>query len=308
MVTRSYLNSLTDAARFYPPVDWLEIEQSMLDDLIVALPDWDPPRNDTILRRALPFIARFVATRDETQHAQSLRALLAFAHGTDLDVIGLGPPPVRRNLGEDDDSYRLRIVNAHARLNLGSLRGIQEQAFEFNSEITDAFVALAPNRQDVRVFALKGDEQLTADERTALQTFLNADSNIIKGVVLTVAEPILTPVRALATVFYDPATVSPENAEARARAGITAYINGAGIGQTLYRHRLIDAALVEGVLVNADAQFSIQIASTAPATRGQLFWTPQGGDLVPASDFASAARYLLDDSDEGITITLQRVT
>ena len=292
MVTSAYLQSLTTRARFYPPYNHTDIERVILDALIAELPDWDS-RTDTILRRALPAIARNVAVRIETDHAQLLRGLVLYAEGPDLDVLGLGPPPVRRNVGESDDDYRLRIINAHARLNLGSLRGVQEQCFEFNSEITDALVTLAPNRQDVRVYALKGTDQLTNDEQAALAMSLNAAGNAILGVTVTVAEPTIIEVRAAATVTYDPAAVSAETAEADAIASMTAYINGALIGDTLYRNRLTDAAITASA-INASAQFELFQSST---------WTAQAGDLVPASGFAAAAKYVLEQPP---TVTLVR--
>ena len=292
MVTRAYLDSLQSRAQFFPPYDHSEIEAELLNALIEALPDWDS-RSDTILRRALPAIARVVAVARETDRAQLLRGLVAFAQGPDLDAIGLGPPPVRRNLQEEDEDYRLRIINAHARLNLGSLNGIKEQTFEFNSEITDALVTLAPNRQDVRVYALKGTDQLTDDEQASLAMSLNADGNAILGVTVTVAEPTIIEVRAAATVTYDPAAVSAETAEADAIAGMTAYINGALIGDTLYRNRLTDAAITASA-INASAQFELFQSST---------WTAQPGDLIPASGFAAAAKYVLEQPP---TVTLVR--
>ena len=145
MVTRAYLDTIRETARFWEPYDRLANEASLVIYLQAGLPDWDPGSSN-LLRRAIPLMVEWNRLQSETAHQQIRRALLPWAEGDDLNVLGVGPPVVLREPGEDDDDYRLRIALARLGLNIGSLPSVEQHAREVMPDLTDVLVLTYPNR------------------------------------------------------------------------------------------------------------------------------------------------------------------
>lgn len=306
MVTQAYISGLIGDGRFFPPFDRADATAQLLAHLQDNLPDWEDPPTDALLYRSLPYIAEYVQTQVELGHAQLLRGLLATAQGSDLDVIGLGPPPVLRRVGEPDDDYRLRIANAHVLVNLGSLDGVEQRAEQFNTDIVDVRAYVSPNRQDVRVFPIGASvTQIEETARTALQTYLNGRSIHIGGVATTVAEPTVKQYRIRATATFDPTLYSREAVTALMRTALNAFVAASErVGWTVYKAVLDDAAYVPE-LRNVTATF-------VRPTSGDTFaegddGTPVSGDLVAAGSFTAADIYTCAQDETGIQIMVNEL-
>ena len=149
--------------------------------------------SDDLLRRALPLMVEYNRLRSEVAHQQIRRALLPYAEGADLDVLGVGPPVVLR-AGDPDDPYRLRIANSRLGLNIGSLPAVRQFARDGAPAITDVLAVMAPNRQDMSVWVLKAAlAQLTAAENMTLLEYLRHEDRVIGGVQITAPTPTIVP-------------------------------------------------------------------------------------------------------------------
>lgn len=235
MVTQRDLGSLLDAAEFFPEADRQAIEAAWLIAWTTGMPDWEP-HADTMLRQSLALSAEQVAIWMNMSRANQLRVLVAFAQGPQLDILGLGPPPTIRREGEPDDSYRLRIINAHARLNLGSLDGVDQQVEETFDLLREIHSVVSPNRQDVRVFVLRADAaQATMMERDAVVAHLAQRDQHIAGVQFTCHEPVVRRYRVVSYVTYDPRSFGQAEVEAAVRAHIyRSLLAVEGIGDSVF--------------------------------------------------------------------------
>ena len=306
MVTQAYISGLVEGGRFFPEVDRAEITAGLLAALEAGLPDWDDPPTDALLYRALPYIAEYIQTKLETDHAQLLRGLLATAQGPDLDVIGLGPPVVLRRTGEADDDYRLRIATAHAAFARGTIEGVEYLASTFNTAIADVRAYVSPNRQDLRVFPIgENVTQLATEARTMLQAYLASRENAIAGVTVTVAEPTVQQYRIRAAGRYDPTLYASTEVTALMRTSLQGFIrDNQLVGRTVYESVLIDAARVPE-LRDVTAQF-------VRPTSGNTF--PDGddgaihsGNLVASAQFTAADIYTAALDDTGVQITVAEI-
>ena len=248
MVTRQYIENIREQARLWQPYDQAAAEQALRQYLQLGLPDWDPAA-DSLLSRSIPLLVDVLRIQSETAHAQVRRGLLAFAEGPDLDLLGLGPPPVFRFPGEADDDYRVRIANAQAGLNIGALDSIEQDARLAMPIITDVAAITAPNRQDVSVFAVKaGRALLTATEATSAQEYLNARDGVIAGVQITVRQPTEVPYTIRVRVRYDASRENGTALSAVVRSEIYKFLAAQErLGSPVYRSAIYDAAYVSAV-------------------------------------------------------------
>lgn len=306
MVTLPFIQSLMTSAQYFPEAERDVIEQDLLSILTNGLPNWDF-QADTILRRSLPLQSEGLAVQINTNRAVLLESLLAYATGPQLDVLGLGPPPVLRRSGESDDSYRLRITNAHSLLNLGSLNGIQEQALAFNDEIIDAYAVISPNRQDPRVYTLKADvTQLTPEESMALTTYFAGRSEHIGGVVITVAQPTVKEYRIQVDAQYDTTRYGGPFVEGRIRESLYQFIRSNQlIARTLYTAALCDAAYTVETLNIPTGQFLIPTTGNTFAEDDD--GVPATGDLLARHGFAVSDIYHCLQDEENVLITVNPV-
>lgn len=268
MVTQAELNDLlSQANEFFTPTDRAELERELLTVLINGLPDWDSA-TDSILRRALPLIAEQVEVWITTNEENIKQGLLAYAEGPLLDIFGLGPPLVRRRLGEEDDPYRLRIANASNRLNLGSLAGYEEAAREQDTTLADALAVVSPNRQNVRIFVALPDAGIPTPEAIAdLRTFFGGRGASIAGADVDVSAPTVREYRINVTARYDPAVHSEDTVRNSVRDSIYQFIRDSRrIGQKIYLSRLRDAAFTPEC-VDVAAAFALIENPGTPAAR-----------------------------------------
>ena len=248
MVTKQYIDNLRDQARLWQPYDQAAAEQALRQYLQIGLPDWDPAA-DSLLSRSIPLLVDVLRVQSETAHAQVRRGLLAFAEGPDLDLIGLGPPTVFRFVGEPDDDYRVRIANAQAGLNIGSLASIEQDARLALPAITDVAAITAPNRQDVAVFAIKAARALlTSAERTSLEEYLNARDGVIAGVQITARQPTEVPYTIRVRARYDASRENGASLAAVIRSELYKFLAAQEeLGTSVYLSEINKAAHVEGV-------------------------------------------------------------
>lgn len=244
MVTLNELNDLrAQAGSFFTPANRAEMEARLLEVLVEGLPDWDSAA-DTLLRRGLPLIAEQVEVWITTNDENVKQGLLAYAEGPLLDIFGLGPPVVRRRLGEADDPYRLRIANALTQSNLGSTDYYENTVRELIPEITDALAVVAPNRQNLRVFVAKADGSLgTADELKELNDYFDQSGTHIAGTDINVASPTQETYYINVTAKYDPTLYSEDLVMRNVETAVFAFIDqNRVIGRKIYLSALRDAA------------------------------------------------------------------
>ena len=250
MVTSAYIQTIRESASFWAPYDQANGVMSLKAYLQAGLPDWaaDP---DDLLSRAVPLMVEWNRLASETEHQQIRRALLPYAEGDDLDVLGLGPPAVLRSAGEEDDNYRLRIANSRQGLNIGSLRSVAQFAREGLSTLDDVLVVPAPNRQDLSVWALKADmAQLTAADQTQLLEYLRDEDEgrLIGGVQVTAPTPAIVPYTISLSIRYDAARENTVQLRDAVRAAIYAWLEAnQKLGRPVHRSAINDAAFIAGV-------------------------------------------------------------
>ena len=245
MVTRAYIDNLIPDATFFPPYDRADFEERLYNLLVQGLPRWDS-RADTILRRSLPLISEAVATEINTHRAELLRGLLATAEGPDLDILGLGPPVVVRNLGESDENYRLRIANSWATNNLGSLVGIAARALLVITDAVTALPQVRVNRQDVDLFIAKSEgELLTTEEVILLTESLNDLSAKIAGTNTYIHHPNVIEYKIKVTLKYDATRYGSTLVHDNSVASLEKWAaDNYAIGRILYKNDMLDAAKV----------------------------------------------------------------
>ena len=251
MVTRAYIQTIRESASFWgAPYDQANGVASLQAYLQAGLPDWaaDP---DDLLSRAVPLMVEWNRLASEAEHQQIRRALLPYAEGDDLDVLGLGPPTVLRNPGEQDDDYRPRIANSRRGLNIGSLRSVAQFARAGLSTLDDVFPVIAPNRQDIAVWGLKADmAQLSAADQTQLLEYLRDEDagRLIGGVMVTAPAPTIVAYTISVSVRYDASRENTQQLRAAVRAAIYAWLDdNQRIGQPVYRSAINESAFIAGV-------------------------------------------------------------
>ena len=306
MVTQAYISGLVAGGRFFPPVDRTAITNGLLEALQDGLPDWDDPPTDALLYRALPYISAYVQTQVEMGQSQLLRGLLATAQGSDLDVIGLGPPVVLRRAGESDDDYRLRIAQGVTQLSRGTLAGIENLASTFNTAIADVRAYVSPNRQDVRVFPVgQMVTQLATADRMALQVYLGGRTIALAGVDTTVQEPTIKQYRIKANGVYDPALYSASQVIALMRTALNAFVaENEMVGWTVYESALRDAAYVPELR-------DVSVTFVRP-TNGDAFaqddaGVDTAGNLAARAGFTAADIYTCQRNEANIILTATEV-
>lgn len=281
MTTQRYIQSLRDRARSFDPPSVTEIETILVRVMETGLPDWESEGPDTILRRAIRLSAEQVQIIIGLERAQIQRALVAYAEGTDLDILGLGPPPVLRRIDEPDDDYRLRIIDSWSAESIGSISGVEDKVREFVANATDVKAVLSANRQDIALYALKANyEQLSSAEQMLLATSMSHPSNHIAGVNFVVREPEVIVVTVTPTIVHDPEIISEANANANTESAIATFFSQLTLGTTLYRSALEGAIVsLEGIL---DAVVTLTIGGVA-----------QAGNLVPTVTYTNCQIYRL---------------
>lgn len=305
MVTQAHIDSLREGAQFFPPYTRQEIEDDLLEMLRAGLPDWDS-RADTILRRSLPLIAEQVKVWTDTNRSQLLNGMVLFATGVHLDILGLGPPPVLRGIGEADDPYRLRIINASLRRSLGSLGGVEGDTRALNAEITDVLAVVSPNRQDIHTFCVKGvAELLTTEEKAVINTHFLGREAAIAGVVITAVDPTLVPVKIKVSGVFDRNLYAEALVEERIRTSVYAYITEQQrIGNTWYASSLCAASDVRET-VNAVGEFRVPmdgIAFTGPDDEGVV-----RSELTATTSYTQTHLYHCPQDEENVIITLRGI-
>ena len=248
MVTRAYIQTVRETARFWQTYDRTADEAALVAYLQAGLPDWDALQDD-LLRRAVPLMVEYNRLRSEVAHEQIRRALLPFAEGDDLAVLGLGPPAVMKAAGEDDDDYRVRIANSRLGLNIGSLTSIEQAARTALPTLVDVLAVVAPNRQDVAVWGLKAAlAQLAAAEQTTLLEYLRQRNQLIAGVQITAPAPTVVPYTIRVSVRYDRTREDTQQLQAAVRAAIYAWLeDNQRLGQSVHRSAVTKAAFIAGV-------------------------------------------------------------
>ena len=306
MVTRAYINSLLQDAQFFAPYDRAEVERMITDAYVAGLPGWIPGE-DVILRRTIPLEAMQWSLWAEMQKAQLFRSLLAFATGRNLDIIGLGPPPVIRRLNEEDDDYRLRIALAHVRLSLGNLRGIEEDSGDLNGLIVNAYAAVSLNRQDVHVYVVKSNaELLTADEKRAINVYFEGRGSKISGVIITAQDPTVIPYKIVVEGVFDRTLYGEALVESRIRNSLYAYIaEQQRIGNTLYYSGLCDAAKVQEAIDTPTVQY--RVPTDGMAFTGNDDLGDAATELTAQDNYTRSDLYYCLQDEDNVLITLRGI-
>ena len=262
MVTQARLSGILDRVTFFDIPDRAELERELWTLIEATLPDVDVSQDPILERLIGPFTQQMVIwmLRNNAEHRQSL---VAFSEGPYLDQLTLGPPPVLRRSGEADDSLRLEYINAHARLNLGSLQGIEQQAREFNSLITDAYAVTAPNPTFAAVYSTKGRRdppgtgtavelaQLTMDEQTELSVELNQRDTKIGGSIIRVEEPVIKEFFLHVTATYDGLLHAEADVLTDLRNAIYAFLDNAEkIARDIYESSIRGATYLPEVVAS----------------------------------------------------------
>lgn len=277
MVSKAYIDSLLEGVEFFDPYNQAQVEEVILAAYTDGLTGWVPSR-DNILRRSIPLEAEAWTVWTETQKAQLLRSLLAFATGRNLDLIGLGPPPVIRRLNEPDDDYRLRIANSHRRLSRGTLEGIEEDVIDLDGEIVDAHAVVSLNRQNVHVYNVKANAtRLTPEEKAPLNTYFTGRGSVIAGVQVVMQDPTIVPFKIIIAGVFDRGLYGEDVVEQRIRNKVYQFIDdNQFIGNSWEASKLCGAADV-----------------------AELTNTPTAEYRVPSGYDGGEASFFRDDSDRG---------
>lgn len=225
--------------------------------ILEVAPEWRP-EDQGLLIRALTPIADQLWTDNEVMWRNMFRFTLPFAIGDDLDVVGdrFG---ILRMPDESDLAYRLRLYNRRRDNSLGSLASILANAYLSNSLIVDAAVNLAANRQDATLYCLKANNvQLTAQEREAVRLYVNANDRLLMGVVVTVAQPTITPYDLRVTVTYDNRVTDEPTMRMRVEESLSAWLLANNkLNRPVYVSAVLDAAFVEN---------AVNVVVTSPAS------------------------------------------
>ena len=261
-VTQEYLDTIDPVA--VVQAAQADLQAALQADLQAGLPDWDPSRGG-LLRRALPGIALFMATRHNTSVQQWRATLLPYAEGDDLDAIGV-TRGVPREGGEADDPYRLRIANHVPNPFPVTLEQFDGFIRSFDSTITDTQTVIAANRKDLTIYALKGTTALTAAELATLETYLDDAGRKIAGTAIVVAATTEVVFNVVVEVKRRAITADDQIVNT-GEAALNAWATTLKIGHGVYQSAIIDAAFV------ADA---LDVVVTAPASDlaaadGQLY-------------------------------------
>ena len=309
MVTKAYINSLLQDAEFFDPYNQAQVEEAILAAYANGLPGW-VPSGDNILRRATPLEAEQWAIWAETQKAQLLRSLLAFATGRNLDLIGLGPPPVVRRLNEPDDDYRLRIANAHTRLSLGNLQGIEEQVIELNTDVTDSYAAVSLNRQNVHVYNVKANATvLTPEEKSVLNTYYMGRGTKIGGVEIEMQDPTIVPFKIVIEGVFDRTLYGEAVVERRIRDSVYQFIiDNERIGNTWVASKLCGAADVAELVNTPKAEYRVPTAFAGTTTAAFDDDADLGkvvAELTAQSDYNRAHLFYCMRDADNVRITLR---
>ena len=248
MVTQAYIETIRESARFWQVYDAAADRLALTAYLQAGMPDWDAAPDD-LLSRGIPFMVEYNRLGSEVAHQQIRRALLPYAEGDELDVLGVGPPAVLRFPGEADDPYRLRIANSHQGLNIGSLPAVQQFAREGVADIADVIAVMAPNRQDMSVWALKAAlTQLSAAENAALLEYLRHENRVIGGVQISAPAPTVVAYTIRVSVRYDAMRENTQQLQAAVRAAIYAWLDAnRRLGMPVHRSAITRAAKIDGV-------------------------------------------------------------
>ena len=250
MVTREYIDTIRESASFWAPYDQANGVRSLKAYLQAGLPDWNADPDD-LLSRSIPLMVEWNRLQSESAHQQIRRALLPYAEGDDLDVLGVGPPFVPRLPSEADDDYRPRIANSRLGLNIGSLISVAGFAREGLTTIVDVLPVIALNRQDISVWALKASTtQLTTAERTQLLDYLRDEDEgrLIAGVQVTAPAPTIVPYTISVSIRHDASRENTAQLRDAVRAAIYAWLaDNQKLGRPVYRSAISDAAFIDGV-------------------------------------------------------------
>ena len=176
-VTKEFLEQLQRVASpFEDLLDRAAAEQALINYLEPRIDGWDPSVLSDNLRRALPLIAEVQYLRDVAVESAWQAGQMVNAPADTLEARYGLPRGVLPHDGEDVEDYRLRLANSGPGRSGSSLDYYERAVREFNSDITDVLVTRFSNSNkiDLKVYPLKAEyTTLTADETTALNTFMN---------------------------------------------------------------------------------------------------------------------------------------
>ena len=277
MVTRAYLDSLKSSTEFFPEYQRDIITRIITDAAREAAPGWNYEQ-DTFLRLIIPAIAQAIQAQGNIFRANNLRGLVLFAEGADLDVLGARPPVTIRRVGENDASYRLRIINSLNRLNLGSLEGIDETVRAFNNNIDDVHLEVSENAQDVAIYPMYADvTQLSDADVSALSEYMNADGNKIAGTTMHIRKPNIRYFFITIDATFDRALYSEATVESSIRASMYEWLQENDlISRDVFQNELCEPANVPEAITADIAVFEgrpdVEFSTNSIVSKEQSIW------------------------------------
>ena len=232
-------------------VDYEVVLDEILGGLRTAIPSWDASTEDPLYAAAERLALREVE-RVQTINSQFRQNFIPTASGTNLDNLA-ALVQVARLQGESDDDFRVRIPDAIASQAIGTEEAWRQFAIESTPGVNDVVSSavwtstIAPT---YTIYAAKnGGVALSATERTAMQTYLNARNRKPLGTTVTVAATREVAYTITVALTYDSREYNIGALEDAVRASLYGYIDEhVGIGQGIYVNGIIAAASVDGVL------------------------------------------------------------
>ena len=210
-----------------------------------------------------------------------------------MDVLGAQYPPIRRHLNESDSDFRLRIANRHSLRTLGSLPGVVNQTRELFDDLVDIKAALSRNRQNIRIYAIRGDlESIGPADRVVIQEYFERPDTHIAGVEIATGVPDVRPYYVHVVTVYDPARHSAEYANAQAMAQLQAHLAvNERIGEPVWSGALFDAVSVSDMVstglqvVEGNPDITDIPAPSLYRHEAAGHWNPVAGEVFYDIDF-----------------------
>ena len=256
-ISREFIESIKEQATLATPVEQESGFAQLVAFIRAGVPDWDA--NNDALYRSLPFIVEQVILWLQLGLINARSYLGIFAQGARLDSVGISSiPPVVRNIGESDEDYFQRIVNAPRTLSAATLSYYEARAREALPAIVDTLALHALNRRDVTVWCLKeGYTPLTDEEILAVSASVNDRDIREAGMEAHFTRPTITDYTINVTIYHDPRRESEEAIKMQSMQALEAYTRQAQIiGGPIYRSAIFDAAHVADtiqVIINEPA-------------------------------------------------------
>lgn len=265
------MTSAIDLSRLPPPtiIDELNFEQ-ILSELKTDLIERSPDVSDVLNLESEPIVKllEVVAYRElilrRKNNERALALMLAYAHGPELDHIGvtyylterleLDPgdpdavPPVPRTM-ESDPDYLRRLLLAHdAWSTAGPERSYVYHALGAHPQIKDA-TAITPARGEVLITVLsrEGDGTASAEQLAAVQSETNGEWVVPQTDYVTTQSATIHRYQSIAEVEVYPGP-DPEMVREEAEKQVRAWVEEQHkLGKTIVRDALLARHYVEGV-------------------------------------------------------------